>query len=451
MKATLALAVGLLLCTLACGVAEPKSQLSGPRHARVKRQESGTCTAKQFVTFEFTYDQSCDNATELLFPLVGELLESIAAGKEIEQVTADEAKQLLDLVCSDICLGAVSKLISECTPYIDGFPTAEDISNICGYNGDFYCLLASLEVTDTPTFLSALQCIDKWVESDYTCTPACNDVQDRIRSQFGCCANAFVSLALEDQNITSEEYFKVCGIEDPGVCKPRFVEVFDEDKPVSGTCTLEPVVEFFATVNDSVCENDTDRLDPLLEAVSESLFSGQPVDEDAADELAELLPTICSDCFGPTDKLLSVCTPDFGDNFSTPEEIVDQRRLCATNEDYFCLLAQDRVSSLFTLQSAALCVFAWLSQPDQDYVCPSTCTLALDTLIDEVGCCTSTIMSIILDDQSRDIAEYYTLCRIRGPEECLPSYAESQEDSGVTMAATTGLILALVSAVLSVI
>lgn len=210
----------------------------------------------------------------------------------------------------------------------------------------------------------------------------------------------------------------------------------------SGTCTDEQVAEFYREFDESACEDD--RLDSLVDDVIGSVYPGLPFDEDAADELAQILPTFCSDCIGPEDKLLSQCTPDSDDNFTTPEELESNRRVCATNEDYFCLVGQDKLSSLLTLQSAVVCVGEWRTQPDQ-YDCSSSCKEAFDTLIDEVGCCITAVMNVAIEDQNADIADYYPLCGLEDPGECSPSYAESDEDGGVQMAATTGLIIALVS------
>ncbi len=58
----------------------------------------------------------------------------------------------------------------------------------------------------------------------YTCLSTCQDAYESVINDIGCCINGFLNSFLFFNNITIQDYYSVCQIQDPGDCTTTFLD-----------------------------------------------------------------------------------------------------------------------------------------------------------------------------------------------------------------------------------
>ncbi len=226
MRVTTFLATALFLCSVGFAVSEPMNQISGLQHILTKRQT--TCTQEQVETFNSNFDLIlCITNSNMLGQSTEQFFNSSGPP---DQELIDEVNQLIGKVCADTCIGGIINLLQECTPDEDDFGDLEDILDtlrfLCNSNGRFFCVLAPTKITNFTAFdLELNTCPSVWVDSENdTCLPQCQTAHDTVVNDIGCCINNYFDVILSDYNVTTQDYYSACNLQDPGDCSIALVD-----------------------------------------------------------------------------------------------------------------------------------------------------------------------------------------------------------------------------------
>ncbi len=216
-------------------------------------------------------------------------------------------------------------------------------------------------------------------------------------------------------------------------------------RQADGNCTEEEVGMLYSTL-DTMCYDNFDVLNDLVgQLLNSSSASRQQPDLNAIDELNRAAEGLCTDrCGGVLYRVSTECDPD--------DELVDLiTNLCGFNGEILCRNALNSQAH----STSTACSNQWLSSLDPK-MCPPGCKEALNTTIDEIGCCTNNNLDLYFYVFNAAIEDLYSTCEVQDPGFCPVTFQDQDRDRdggaiGVA-AATMGLLLvAIISAALSTI